>query len=252
MTGHCSNCHKVWLPEEDKGVCQWCGKPAHCQASNRKFRADVPKRSQTKVQRRQLGEGYDQLPDPYLGYFTIAIRFAPKAMLDDREDLLQDIMLALTRVGELLRTRGHQFSEIAQIRTAEHVKDDYWFDHYSYYQGLDCRHCSKEDRAKCRYNWAHSEWAYCDCPKVIRLESLNEPVTDSEGNVTEIGELIADDKALDLEEWLDAKRFLIGAPLRLKAIAIKRNRGQELTHAERQYLSKLRKRYQMSFSEVGG
>ena len=34
------------------------------------------------------------------------------------------------------------------------------------------------------------------------MESLNKPIIDSEGNLTELGELIADDKAIDLDAWV--------------------------------------------------
>ena len=203
----------------------------------------------------QLGYGYEQLPEPYQGYFRVAIRFAHKALLDEREDLLHDIIMALSRVGKALAAKGDQFSEIAQIRTAEHVKDTYWYKHYSYYHGLDCTHCSNAQRARCRKNWASADYSFCDCGKVVTLESINQPVTDSEGDITELGELIADDHAIDLDEWLDAKTFLIGAPIRLKTIIMKRNRGTEMTAAERKYLSKLRKRYQQkipNFFELGG
>ena len=198
----------------------------------------------------ELGDGYDQLSEPYLTYYTVAVRFARKALLDEREDLLHDILIGLVRTGQLKASRGEQFTEIAQIRTAEHIKDHYWYKHYSYYKGLDCQHCSKAQRAKCRYNWVHSDWGYCDCHRAVQLESLNQPITDSEGNVTELAELIADDKALDLEAWLDAKTFLIGAPIRLKAIAYKLSKGEALTATERKYLSRLRKKEQMTLESV--
>jgi hypothetical protein len=181
-----------------------------------------------------------------LTYYKVALRFAHKALIDERDDLLHDIIIGLAKTGETLAVRGQQFTGIAQIRTAEHIKDHYWYEHYAYHNGLDCQHCSKAQRAACRENWAYS-----DCRRAITLESINQPITDSEGNITELAELIADDGAIDLAEWLDAKTFLIGAPIRLKTIAIKRNRGEELTHAERQYLLKLRKRYQQSFLQSG-
>jgi len=168
-------------------------------------------------------------------------------LIDEREDLLHDIIIGLARTGQALAMRGQQFTEIAQIRTAEHIKDHYWYHHYAYHNGLDCQHCSKAQRAKCRENWAYS-----DCHRAITLESINQPITDGEGNITELAELIADDGAIDLAEWLDAKTFLIGAPIRLKTIVTKRNRGEKLTDAESVYLAKLRKRYQLSFSGVGG
>ena len=34
------------------------------------------------------------------------------------------------------------------------------------------------------------------------LESLDKPILDSEGNLTTLGELIADDKALELDGWV--------------------------------------------------
>jgi hypothetical protein len=247
MTGHCSNCHKVWTLEERQGVCQWCSSNANCVTTRTKPRRLKSSRTQRRKQVDDGNNGYDQLPEPYLGYYRIALRFAHKALIDEREDLLHDIIIGLARTGQTLAARGQQFTEIAQIRTAEHIKDHYWYQHYAYHNGLDCQHCSKAQRAKCRENWAYS-----DCHRAITLESINRPITDSEGNITELAELIADDKAIDLAEWLDARTFLIGAPIRLKSLAIKRNRGEELTHAERQYLSKLRKRYQQSFLQSRG
>jgi hypothetical protein len=247
MTGHCSNCHRVWTLEERQGVCRWCLSNANCVTTQTKPRQLKSSRSRGPKQAHNGTNGYDHLPEPYLTYYRIALRFAHKALLDEKEDLLHDIMIGLAKTGQMLATRGRQFTEIAQIRTAEHIKDHYWYQHYAYHNGLDCQHCSKAQRAKCRENWA-----YTDCHRAITLESINQPITDSEGNITELAELIADDGAIDLAEWLDARIFLIGAPIRLKALAIKRNKGEELTHAERQYLSKLRKRYQLSFSGAGG
>jgi len=135
-------------------------------------------------------------------------------------------------------------------RTAEHIKDHYWYRRYSYTNGLDCQHCSKEQRRKCRYNWGHSNWAYADCHRAIQLESLNQPIIDGDGNVTELADLIADDKAVDLAEWIDARTFLIGAPVRLKSIAMKKHRGEALTEAERMYLLRLRKKEQKMLASV--
>jgi len=192
------------------------------------------------------GNGYDALPEPYLTYYQIAMRFAHKALTDERDDLLHSIIEGLAKVGMNKASKREDFTEPAMYRTAEHIKDWYWYRHYAYNNGLDCRHCTKAQQAKCRWNWAHSDWAYCDCHKAIQLESLNQPITDEEGNLTELADLIADDKALDLEAWQDARTFLIGAPIRLKMIARKRLKGETLTGAEYKYLSKLRKREQLS------
>jgi hypothetical protein len=247
MTGHCSNCHRVWTLQERQGVCQWCKSNANCVTSRTNPRRLKSSRSRGPKQAHDGGNGYDRLTEPYSTYHRIALGFARRALTDEREDLLHDIIIGLAKTGETLADRGQQFSEIAQIRTAEHIKDHYWYQHYAYHNGLDCQHCSKAQRAKCRENWAYS-----DCPRAITLESMNQPITDGEGNITEFAELIADDKAIDLAEWLDARTFLIGAPIRLKTIALKRSKGEELTGAERKYLTKLRKRYQLNLSETRG
>ena len=59
-----------------------------------------------------------------------------------------------------------------------------------------------------------------------------------------MGELIADDKALDLDAWLDIRTFLLGCPNRLIAIAQKRLDGISLDNADKLYLGKWRRREQ--------
>ena len=240
MTGYCSNCHKVWTSEERQGICRWCSRNANCVTTPTKPRQLKSSRRRSHRQIDDGNNGYDHLPEPYLTYYKIALRFGHKALLDEQDDLLQDIIEGLARVA-----KDRTLSEAALYRIAEHIKDHYWYKHYAYHNGLDCQHCSKAQRAKCRTAWAYSDWAYYDCRRAITLESINQPIIDSEGNITELAELIADDRALDLEEWLDAKIFLIGAPIRLKQIARKlNNKVEALTVAERKYLCKLRRKTQ--------
>ncbi len=73
-------------------------------------------------------------------------------------------------------------------------------------------------------------YLYSECPKAIKLESLDKPITDNDGNLTELGELIADDQAIDLDAWLDSKTFLTGCPQRLIEIAHKITSGQTANH----------------------
>jgi hypothetical protein len=115
----------------------------------------------------------------------------------------------------------------------------YWREQYKLSNGLDCGTCSKAQRQKCRSNWVYPE-----CPKAVKLEYLSKPITDADGNITELGELIADDKAIDLDAWLDAKTFKLGCPQRLIDIAHKIRQGQTLTHYERNYLWRFRQREQ--------
>jgi len=76
---------------------------------------------------------------------------------------------------------------------------------YKLTNGIDCGNCSKAQRRKCKENWLYGE-----CPKAIKLEYLSKQLVDSEGNITELGELVADDTAIDLDQWLDARAYLLG------------------------------------------
>jgi len=235
--GHCSRCQKVWTLKTGQGICQWCLKPASCQSSTSKPRHIKSRSYSSKRQAPVHSNGYDQLEGEWLAYYKIASRFTDRVKPQDKEDILHTIIATLADVE---RNNGHKpFTEAVMYRIASRTVADYWFSHYSYNSGLDCKHCSKAQRQKCKEDNLYSE-----CPKAIKLESLNKPIIDSEGHTTELGELIADDKALDLGAWLDARTFLLGFPQRLLLIADKLNSGDNLTHSESQYLYKFRKREQ--------
>jgi len=234
--GHCSRCGKVWTLKERQGVCQWCGKLAVSQTNGAKPRHI--KSSRRRKQRQANGNGYDQLPEPHLTYYMVASRFTNKAMVDDQQDLLHDIIYHLAKVHQ---NNGHKpFTEAAMYRIASHVKDHYWYDLRKRTSGLDCGHCSKAQRHKCKEGWLYGK-----CPKAIKLESLNKSIIDSEGNITELGELIADDKAIDLDAWLDAKTFIHSLPPRLKGIAVKLKAGIPLEGKDQDYLDHWRRREQI-------
>ena len=148
-------------------------------------------------------------------------------------------MIALADVA---RNNGHKpFTEAVMYRVASVTVYHYWYRHYKTTKGLDCQHCSTAQRHKCKeYD------LYRECPKAIKLEYLSKPVVDGEGNLTELGELIADDKALDLDAWVDARTFMLGAPEPLKAIAYKLERGIPLDNKDKCYLQRFRQREQKS------
>jgi hypothetical protein len=231
-----------------QGICHWQSGNAECVTTATKPCQLQSSRSAEGEQTDIGGNGYHQLPEPYLTYYRVGMRFAHKALLDEREDLLHDIIEGLARVAKRKAATGEDLSQAAMYRIAEHIKDHYWYKHYAYHDGLDCQHCGKAQRAKCRTAWAYSDWAYYDCHRAVALESINKPIIDSEGNITELGELIADDNALDLEEWLDARTFLIGAPIRLKAIATKVSKGEKLNQPEHCYLYRLRQKQQIALA----
>ena len=77
-----------------------------------------------------------------------------------------------------------------------------------------------------------------------RIASLNTVIDDGDGNTTELIDTIADDKAIDLADWLDARTWLLGCPKRLVVIAGKRHNGIPLTKYEQLYLCRFWKRQQ--------
>ncbi len=234
--GYCNRCHKVWTLNERQGVCSWCLKPASCITATSKPR---PLKSRSNHRRKQAinGNGYDQLTGEYLTYYKVASRFSGKVREQDKSDVLHDIIITLANVE---RNNGHKpFTEAGMYRIASRTVALYWRNHYKYTNGLTCGNCSKAQRRKCKENYL-----YGSCPKAINLESLDKPVIDADGNTTDLGNLIADDKALDLEAWVDARTFLLGCPDRLITIAFKRMEGTPLEPKDQEYLRRFRLREQ--------
>ena len=184
---------------------------------------------------------YDRLNGEWAQWFRTAQRFEHKVPAQDRGDIRHSIILELAMARA--RDGDKPFSEAMMCRVASCVVALYWRKQYRLTNGLDCGSCSQKQRQKCR-----SEDLYRQCQKAIKIESLSKPITDSEGNVTELGDTIADDKAIDIGAWLDARTFLLSFPQRLVQIAHKIDNGQTLTHGERTYLCKWRKREQISLN----
>ena len=170
-------------------------------------------------------------------YIAVADRFQHKARAQDREDLKHTIILKLAQVAS---NNGHKpFTEATMCRIASYLVTDYWRSQYRLINGLDCGSCKRSQRQKCR-----KDWQYAECPKAIKVEYLSKPIIDDNGNITELGELIADDKAIDLDAWIDARTFLLGFPKRLMEISHTIDNGDNLTATDSQYLWRYRKREQ--------
>ena len=67
---------------------------------------------------------------------------------------------------------------------------------------------------------------------------------DPDGNMTELGNLIADDTALDIPQWLESNEQLLHSPDRVLAIAGKIQDGETITDTERRYINRFRHREQ--------
>jgi len=144
-------------------------------------------------------------------YISVADRFQHKARAQDREDLNHTIILSLADAQTRLDNNGGGYlSDIAMLRIASYECQKYW------------RHLKRQ----------------------LTILSLNTEIEDGDGNTTELIETIADDKAIDLDAWLEASTWLLGCPKRLVVIANKKVNGQPLTVADRKYLWKWRKREQ--------
>jgi len=231
--GHCSQCGKVWTLKERQGICQWCRKPASCQTTTAKPR-HIKSRSNGRLkQANGIGNSYDQLPEPHLTYYNVALPFAKGVPTQDGEDLLHTIIANLIDAG---RNNGHKPDNPSwMFRIASFTKAQYWREHYKHTNGLDCGHCSKEQKRKCK-----EEWLYSKCPKLVKIESLNKSIIDSEGNLTELGELIVDPKSLDLDAWDRESLWQIGYKPRLVDIALKLHRGDKLNWRDYKYLERYR------------
>jgi len=139
-------------------------------------------------------------------YIEIADKFQHKARHEDREDLRQDIIL---RLAELASNNGHKpLTEGAMVRVASYVVMEYW-------------HKLKRQ------------------PTIL---SLNYELDDGDGDTTELWQTLADDKAIDLDAWLNARIWLLGCPQRLVQIAVKLYSGKVLQGKDYDYIERWRKK----------
>jgi DNA-directed RNA polymerase specialized sigma24 family protein len=147
-------------------------------------------------------------------FIEIADKFQHKAKAADREDLRQDIIL---RLAEVASNNGHKpFTEGAMVRVASYTVMAYW-----------------RDRMR--------------KPTIL---SLNGELDNGDGDTVELWQTLADDKAIDVEAWLDAKRWLLGCPKRLVQIAYKRYIGKPLEWRDRTYLQSYRRKELKKYQEV--
>jgi hypothetical protein len=145
-------------------------------------------------------------------YMEIARKFQRKAKPEDREDLKEDIIVRLADIESKYNGGGEHLTEGGMVRVAGFTVLAYWRD-------------------------------IMRLPPII---SLNRTVSDDEGNETEFYQMLADDNAIDVDSWLDAKLWLYRAPPRLVKLAYKKVSGLSLTSTESQYLYKHRKNFQKS------
>ena len=145
---------------------------------------------------------YARLEGEWAQWFRTAERFEHRVPREDQGDIRHSIMLELARARA--RNKEKPMGEATQRQIAACVVADYWRTQYKFTNGLDCGSCSQKQRAKCK-----EDYLYSQCPKALKIESLSKPITDANGNVTELGQTIVNDQAIDLDAWLDARTFLL-------------------------------------------
>lgn len=147
---------------------------------------------------------YLKLNGDWLFYFKVAKKYEYKVKVIDRPDVRHDIMIELARAQ---KRDGHPLPPLRAYRIASLTVALYW------------RKALK-------------------IPVILSLDA------DDSADETALKDTVADDKAIDLDAWLDASIWLLGCPKKLIAIAHKKLNGSKLTEAERKYLYRFRKRYE--------
>jgi len=173
---------------------------------------------------------YDQLDGDWTLFYKVAKGFIRRVKPEDRQDFLHDLLLAMARVKASYNTKGKELTDGGLVRIAQYEVADYWRKYYKRINGIDCGSCSKAQKHKCR-----EEDLYGQCPKAIKIDSLNRVIEDSAGNKVELHELLADDNAVDLVARLDARLILDGYPKRFVQLAYKRYAGYPFTNSEQNY-----------------
>lgn len=183
--------------------------------------------------------GYDKLEGDWALFYKVASGFNHKVKPEDREDFLHDLILVMAKVKVKYDQMGKPLTKAGLIRVACYERAQYWRAHFKRVNGIDCSRCSKAQRVKCK-----ELDLYRECPKAIKMDSLDRLVEDGSGGSTPLHELIADDKAIDLVAMLDARHTLKGYPSKVVKLAYKRYAGYPLDKAEQNYFTHFRKKAQ--------
>jgi len=155
----------------------------------------------------QAEQSYEKLEGEWHDWLGVAQKYEHKVPSQDRYDMRHTILLELHRA----RQRDNKpLPLLRAYRIASLTVALYW---------------RKEKRL----------------PTIL---SLDEPTTDYDGNECRLLDTVADDKAIDLDAWLDAKTFRLGCPMRLIEIATKIKDGIPLATKDRMYLMRYRRQEQ--------
>lgn len=186
---------------------------------------------------------YRRLGGEWADFYEVAYRYSKKVPYEDRQDTAHNIMV------ELAKARKRDNAPLPKLRCyriASLMVALYWREatkrqvKVCLLSGLP----KKPNHAQCNFSHKPRKCSECAFEAVRPIQSLESEIQDTEGNTVQLKETIADDNALDIPAWLDARTWWASAPYRLIEIANKKERKTPLNHADRLYLSKWRKRAQ--------
>ncbi len=136
-------------------------------------------------------------------YVPVAESFKYKAEAQDWEDLRQDIIVSLAKVAIRYEREGRPFTKWTMFRVARITVMRYW-------------RAQKRNR------------------RVVYLSTV---IAGGDGRrPIELSETLRDDRAIDLDAWIDAKARLRECPQRVVEIACKRVNGMPLDRRDSDHL----------------
>ena len=195
------------------------------------------------------GNGYDQLDGDWGLFYKVAKGFRRRVKPEDRQDFLHDLLLVMARVKAKYEVVGKPLTEGGLIRVACYEVAEYWRKQFRRFNGTNCGRCSEAQKRQCR-----ERDLYRECPKAIKIESLDKLIEDGDGNKIELYQMIADDNAIDIVAMLDARLILQGYPHKFVKIAYKKYSGLPLDKTEARYYQrqrhKVRKEYELSLIHI--
>lgn len=181
----------------------------------------------------------EELEGDWVVFARIAKFFVYKVPFDNREDFLHDLLLTMAKVKAKYQAQGRTLTEAGLMIVANYQIRTFWAKRRYRLFGLTCTHCTKEQQRECHTTKLPSE---CPKGKALRFLSLSNTEDDGDGSEpTEFGELIPDDKGIDLDAKLDARRILSALPKRLVQIGYKSYAGIPLEKEEKRYLKRWQK-----------
>jgi len=125
--------------------------------------------------------------------YTVYLKAQQKVKPEDREDFLHDLFLEYAKVASSYKAKGKDLTTGGLVRITQYRVANYWRQEFKRIYGRVCSQCSEAQRAKCKAGNLYSQ-----CPKSIKLESLDTIIEDGNGDYTTLSELLADDNAIDL------------------------------------------------------